>query len=95
MEIRYNHHYQGWIQEHGQIIAEAGFYSEDSLGEATEVIQGDSDMLLCIGLDITKEPNRAYGCYDFFGRLCTQGSRDGIPDAVDAVDNHMEDCGME
>ena len=65
MEIRYNHHYQGWIQEHGQIIAEAGFYSEDSLGEATEVIQGDSDMLLCIGLDITKEPNRAYGCYDF------------------------------
>ena len=65
MEIRSNHHYQSWIQEDGEIIAEAGFYSEDNLEEAVEVIQGDSDMLLCIGLDISKEPNRAYGCYDF------------------------------
>lgn len=65
MEIRSNHHYQGWIQEEGDIIAEAGFYSDDNVEEAVEVIQGDSNLLLCIGLDIAKEPNRAYGCYDF------------------------------
>lgn len=65
MDIHHGNHYESWIHENGEDIAYAGFYSKSTIEESKELMVGYSDLFLVIGLDISKEPNRTYGCYDF------------------------------
>lgn len=65
MIIYHDNHYCAWISENCEAIADAGFYSEDTLNEANSLNVNNSDLFLCVGLDYEKQPNRHIGSYDF------------------------------
>lgn len=65
MEITHNNHYQAYVSENGKDIANAGFYGEYTLDEATELKCYNSDLFLVVGLDQGKYRDYDNGSLDF------------------------------